>query len=108
MSKRTCRTHNPAFKAKVAFIALRDDSTLAVLAARFEVHHQLHPRLEPRAYAQGLDNMTPDDDLSEFPGPFLPTDNPDHFFLQITALSEFFRRFSGTAVMNVVSCGTIH
>ena len=37
MPKRTRRTHSPAFKAKVA-LALHGDSTLADLAARFEVH----------------------------------------------------------------------
>ena len=32
------RKHNPAFKAKVAFEALKGQETVAQLAARYEVH----------------------------------------------------------------------
>ena len=36
--KESRRKHNPAFKAKVAFAAIKGDETIAELAHRFEVH----------------------------------------------------------------------
>ena len=37
-ARRTRRTHTPAFKAKVALAALREDKTMAKLCNQFELH----------------------------------------------------------------------
>ena len=39
MARRARRTHNPAFKAKVALAAIKGEKTLAELAQQFDVHH---------------------------------------------------------------------
>ena len=38
MTRRARRTHNPAFKAKVALAALKGEKTLAELAQQFDMH----------------------------------------------------------------------
>lgn len=38
MTKRTRRTHSPAFKAKVALAAVKGEKTLAEVAQQFDVH----------------------------------------------------------------------
>ena len=38
MSRRARRNHTPAFKAKVALAAVKNDRTLAQLAEQFDVH----------------------------------------------------------------------
>ena len=38
MTKRSRRTHSPAFKAKVALAAVKGDKTLAEVAQQFDVH----------------------------------------------------------------------
>jgi transposase-like protein len=38
MTRRTRRTHSPAFKVKVAIAAIKGDKTLAELAKQFDVH----------------------------------------------------------------------
>jgi transposase-like protein len=38
MTRRARRNHNPAFKAKVAFAAIKGEKTLAELAQQYDVH----------------------------------------------------------------------
>jgi transposase-like protein len=38
MTKKSRRTHSPAFKAKVALAAIKGETTLAELAQQFDVH----------------------------------------------------------------------
>jgi transposase len=38
MARRARRTHNPAFKAKVAVAAIKGEKTLAELAQQYDVH----------------------------------------------------------------------
>jgi transposase-like protein len=38
MKKRTRRNHTPAFKAKVALAAVKNDRTIAQLAEQFDIH----------------------------------------------------------------------
>jgi len=38
MTRRPRRNHSPAFKAKVALAALKDDKTMSELATQFDVH----------------------------------------------------------------------
>jgi hypothetical protein len=48
MTKRSRRTHSPAFKAKVALAALKGEKTLVELAQQFDVH-PLDPRRHPNS-----------------------------------------------------------
>jgi transposase len=52
MTRRARRTHNPAFKAKVALAAIKGEKTLAELAQQYDVH----PNQITAWKAQVLDN----------------------------------------------------
>lgn len=68
MTRRTRRTHSPAFKAKVALAAIKGHKTLAELAKLFDVHpHQI------TAWKAQLQDGAAGDYGS---GPRLPTPTP--------------------------------
>ena len=54
MARRARRTHNRAFKAKVALAAIKGEKTLAELAQQFDVH----PNQITAWRAQGLDGAS--------------------------------------------------
>jgi transposase len=54
MARRARRTHNPAFKAKVALAAIKGEKTLAELAQQYDVH----PNQITAWKAQVLDGAT--------------------------------------------------
>jgi transposase-like protein len=61
MARRQRRNHSSAFKAKVAMAALKDDKTVAELAAQFEVHpNQTHIRKAFQARERAMDAISQD------------------------------------------------
>ena len=53
MTRRARRTHNPAFKAKVAVAAIKGEKTLVELAQQFDVHPH-RPRLNSRVTSRQI------------------------------------------------------
>lgn len=53
--RRKRRNHAPAFKAKVALAALREEGTLAELAERFDVHANQVKQWKEQLVAQSAD-----------------------------------------------------
>jgi hypothetical protein len=53
MSKRTRRSHTPAFKAKVALAAIRGENTVAELAQHFDVHPKPDHAMENATSGRG-------------------------------------------------------
>jgi len=56
MTKRTRRNHSPAFKAKVALEALKEEATVAEIAAKYSVHPNLVTQWK-RAAVEGMSSV---------------------------------------------------
>ena len=54
-ARRAWRTHTPAFKAKVALAALREDKTMAELCNQFELHANQIKEWEKQLLAHAAD-----------------------------------------------------
>lgn len=68
MARRSRRNHSPAFKAKVALLAVRGELTVAELAKKFDIH----PNLITQWKQQLLENAT-----SAFDGSSVKTEEVD-------------------------------
>lgn len=67
MSRRSRRTHAPAFKAKVALAAVRQEGTLAELAKRLDVHPAQIAALKDQLLAGATQLFTPGGQAPEPP-----------------------------------------
>ena len=56
MTKRTRRNHSAAFKAKVALEALKEETTVAEIAAKYSLHPNLVTQWK-RAAAEGMSSV---------------------------------------------------
>jgi transposase len=68
LARRSRRNHSPAFKAKVALLAVRGELTVAELAKKFDIH----PNLITQWKQQLLENAT-----SAFDGSSVKTEEVD-------------------------------
>ena len=68
MARRSRRNHSPAFKAKVALLAVRGELTVAELAKKFDIH----PNLITQWKTQLLENA-----VSAFDGSSVKTEEVD-------------------------------
>lgn len=68
MARRSRRNHSPAFKAKVALLAVRGELTVSELAKKFDIH----PNLITQWKAQLLENA-----VSAFDGSSVKTEEVD-------------------------------
>ncbi len=91
MAKRSRRNHSPAFKAKVALLALRGELTMAELAKKFDIH----PNLITQWKTQLLENA-----VSAFDGTSVKTEEVDVEKLhakigQLTLENDFLQKTLG-------------
>ena len=61
MARRPCRNHNPAFKAKGALAAIKNEKTLVERAQQFDVHPM---RVTDEVYQVGGPQLTAPDDAA--------------------------------------------
>ena len=65
MSKRPRRNHSPAFKAKVALVAVKGEKTVSELAQQFDVHPNLITQWRARLLENAADVFETDTSAPE-------------------------------------------